>query len=122
MSRPWEHIYVRIMPMARGLFHGSFFHDPFSTISLIATFVQNLKGGVFSNEHIYQKPVEMPRGTHYGNNYWIFQSRKVGRNVTAFSNLEHDNLVTLEMNPEVEWYCEQPEKTTVFYDGTRAET
>ena len=60
------------------------------------------------------KPLEMPRGTHYGNNYWIFYSVKLGRRVTAFSNLEYENLITLEMNPEVEYYCEQPTKIILF--------
>ena len=62
----------------------------------------------------FMKPLEMPRGTHYGNNYWIFYSVKLGRRVTAFSNLEYENLITLEMNPEVEYYCEQPTKIILF--------
>ena len=65
----------------------------------------------------FMKPIDMPRGTHYGNNYWIFRSRKLGRRVSAFSNLEYENLITLEMNPEVEYYCEQPREIHLFEDG-----
>lgn len=65
----------------------------------------------------YTKPLDMPRGTHYGNNYWSFHSVKLGRRVTAFSNLEYENLITLEMNPEVEYYCEQPIKIHLFDKG-----
>lgn len=59
------------------------------------------------------KPHEMPRATHYGNNYYIMFSRKLQRNVTAYSTLEYENLLTLEMDPAVEYYCEQPLKITV---------
>lgn len=62
----------------------------------------------------YEKPIFMARGTHYGNNYWQFESRKLHRRVTAFSNLEYENLLILEMDANVEWYCEQPFETTVF--------
>ena len=65
----------------------------------------------------FMKPIDMPRGTHYGNNYWIFRSRKLGRRVFAFSNLEYENLITLEMNPEVDFYCEQPREIHLFEDG-----
>ena len=56
----------------------------------------------------FTTPIKMPRGTHYGSNYWMFESKKIHRCVTAYSNLEYENLLTLEMNPEVEYYCEQP--------------
>ncbi len=72
--------------------------------------------------YLFKTPIDMPRGTHYGNNYWIFQSRKVGRRVTAFSNLEYENLITLEMDPNVEFYCEQPCEQTVIIDGKRNQT
>lgn len=66
-----------------------------------------------SNMYKYMTPIPMTRSTHYGNNYWIFHSVKLNRNVTAYSNLEYYNLITLEMNHDVEWYCEQPLKATV---------
>ena len=61
----------------------------------------------------YSRPLDMPRGTHYGNNYWIMQSVKLGRRVTAFSNLEHYNHIRLEMDPSVIYYCEQPCRASV---------
>lgn len=60
------------------------------------------------NTYRYTTPIDMKRATHYGNNYWIFFSEKLGRTVKAFSNLEFYNLITLEMNSNVEYYCEQP--------------
>ena len=65
----------------------------------------------------FTTPIKMPRGTHYGSNYWMFESKKIHRCVTAYSNLEYENLLTLEMNPEVEYYCEQPYSATVFVGG-----
>lgn len=59
----------------------------------------------------------MPRSTHYGNNYYVIPSRKLGHNVTAFSYLEYCNIIRLEMDSKVEFYCEQPCKVDVFVDG-----
>ena len=70
----------------------------------------------------HTKPIPMPRGTHYGNSYFVFNSRKIGRRVTAFSNLEFDNLICLEMDPEVEYYCEQPETISLVVDGQEKES
>lgn len=56
----------------------------------------------------YSVPKAMPRGTHYGNNYWLVPSAKMNRYVTAFSNLEYFNIMMLEMDATVEGYCEQP--------------
>ncbi len=62
--------------------------------------------------YLYQTPIEMPRGSHYGSDYWIAYSYKLKRKVHFFSMLEYANFVTLEMNPEVEFFCEQPLKIT----------
>ena len=70
----------------------------------------------------YTTPISMPRGTHYGNNYHIMPSRKLGRNVCAYSNLEYENLLCLEMNPEVEFYCEQPAEVSVMIEGEAHKT
>ena len=70
----------------------------------------------------FTTPIKMPRGTHYGSNYWMFESKKIHRCVTAYSNLEYENLLTLEMNPEVEYYCEQPYSATVFVGGKEYKT
>lgn len=64
----------------------------------------------------------MPRSTHYGNNYYVIPSRKLGRNVTAFSYLEYCNIIRLEMDSKVEFYCEQPCTVDVFVDGMRYST
>lgn len=70
----------------------------------------------------FTTPLDMPRGTHYGNNYWIFRSRKLNRRVTAFSNLEYENLLTLEMNSDIVFYCEQPCEQSVYSDGKYEKT
>ena len=70
----------------------------------------------------YTKPIAMPRSTHYGNNYWIFQSRKLHRRVTAFSDLEYENLLCLEMDANVRYYCEQPCEVNVFIGGKEYST
>ena len=65
----------------------------------------------------YTTPIKMPRNMHYGSNYYEFLSKKLGRVVTAFSSLEYWNQICLEMNPQIEKYCEQPLETEVYYDG-----
>lgn len=65
------------------------------------------------NNYKYTKPLLMPRSTHYGNNYWIFYSNKIKRVVTAFSTLEYENLIILEMDYLVKYFCEQPTEVTV---------
>ncbi len=70
----------------------------------------------------YTTPIKMPRGTHYGNNYYEFLSRKLNRTVTAFSNLEYWNQICLEMDYNVDTYCEQPLETEVFFDGQTYKT
>lgn len=74
------------------------------------------------SEYRYTKPVEMPRSTYYGNNYYVIPSRKLNRNVIAFSFLEYANILTLEMNPLVEFYCEQPCTVDVYVDGMKFNT
>lgn len=44
------------------------------------------------------KPLEMPRGTAYGNNYNNTYSVKLQRNVILYSQLEYHNFLALEMN------------------------
>lgn len=65
----------------------------------------------------YEKAVSRMRKDYYGKNYWCFESRKLHRRVAVFSNLEYENILNLEMNPEVEWYCEYPLETVVFIGG-----
>ena len=55
----------------------------------------------------YKNPIEMVRGTHYGNNFFITYSRKLSRVVKLFSNLEYYNFLMVEMDPEIVEFCEQ---------------
>ena len=68
------------------------------------------------------EPILMPRGTHYGNNYWEVYSSKIKRKVCLFSNLEYENFLTLEMNPLIKHFCEQPLKVDVIIDGEESRT
>lgn len=65
----------------------------------------------------YEKPIEMPRGTHYGSNYFIVYSHKLKRNVTLYSNLEYYNFLTLEVDPNVEHFCEQPQEIVICLEN-----
>ena len=77
---------------------------------------------MITDKYRYTTPVKMQRSTHYGNNYYIIPSRKLGRNVTAFSYLEYCNILTLEMDATIEYYCEQPITTTICVDGITSTT
>lgn len=65
----------------------------------------------------FDSPISMPRGTHYGSNYWEVYSLKMSRKACFFSNLEYENFLTLEMNPDIELMCEQPLQIEVMIDG-----
>lgn len=58
--------------------------------------------------YLFQTPIEMPRGTHYGSDYWISYSYKLKRIIHLYSMLEYANFITLEMDSKVEYFCEQP--------------
>lgn len=62
-------------------------------------------------------PIEIPRGTHYGNEFYAVYSVKVGRIVNLFSKLEYFNFLTLETDPTVETFCEQPLEIQIVEDG-----
>ncbi len=59
----------------------------------------------------------MPRATHYGNNYFKVYSSKVNRVCTFYSNLEYFNFLTLEINPKVKAFLEQPHPMTIILNG-----
>lgn len=65
----------------------------------------------------FDTPLSMPRGTHYGSNYWEVYSVKMQRKACFFSNLEYENFLTLEMDPDVEFMCEQPLQIEIMVDG-----
>ena len=77
---------------------------------------------MIADKYRYTSPIKMQRSTHYGSNYYIIPSRKLRRNVTAFSYLEYCNILTLEMDSNVEFYCEQPINATVYVDGVKSST
>lgn len=54
----------------------------------------------------------MPRGSHYGSDYWIAYSYKLKRKVHFYSMLEYANFIILEMDSKVEYFCEQPLRIT----------
>jgi hypothetical protein len=62
-------------------------------------------------------PIQMPRGRKYGSDYFIVPSHKLGRNITLYSNLEFKNWLTIEMNPHIIAFCEQPYKAEMLYNG-----
>ena len=65
----------------------------------------------------FDKPIEMPRGSHYGCDYYILFSAKIGRVVRFFSKLEYMNFLSLELDPTVEKFCEQPLKIQITEDN-----
>jgi len=65
----------------------------------------------------FTKPIQMPRGSHYGSNYWEVYSKKMGRKACFYSNLEYHNFLTLEINPNVVQMCEQPMEIEIMIDG-----
>ena len=65
----------------------------------------------------FDKPIQMPRGSHYGSNYWEVYSKKMWRKACFYSNLEYHNFLTLEMDPKVIQMCEQPLEIEIMIDG-----
>jgi len=65
----------------------------------------------------FDKPIKMPRGSHYGSNYWEVYSKKMGRKAYFFSNLEYHNFLVMEMDPSVVQMCEQPLEIEIMVDG-----
>lgn len=67
--------------------------------------------------YLFIKPIEMPRGSHYGSDYWIAYSYKLKRRVCLYSYLEYSQFISLEMNPLVEYFCEQPFEINGIFNG-----
>ena len=59
----------------------------------------------------------MSRSTHYGNNYFAVYSKKIHRVCNFYSNLEYFNFLSLEINPMVERFCEQPLKIDIIQEN-----
>ena len=73
-----------------------------------------LRGGNDMSKFI---PIDIPRNKCYGNNYYETYSIRLKRNVRLYSELEYKNFLTVEMNPKVIEYCEQPLKIEIEIDG-----
>lgn len=58
------------------------------------------------------KPIEMPHSQSYGSNYFICHSLKLNRRACFYSNLEYANFLTVELNPQIIKYVEQPLQIT----------
>jgi len=70
------------------------------------------------NEYIKYQPIKIPRSKKYGNNYWIPRGNKVGkRTLDLYSDLEFEHWLTVETNPEVIAYCEQPLEISYLRNG-----
>lgn len=69
--------------------------------------------------YLYKTPIDMPRGAHYGSDYWIVYSYKIKRMVCLYSMLEYANFITLEMTPNIEYFCEQPLRISEAVDGAK---
>lgn len=67
-------------------------------------------------------PLPMKRSTRYGNNYWEAYSAKMNRTVRFFSDLEYDHWITVEGNPEIEKFCEQPKTIKAIVNGVLVES
>ena len=65
----------------------------------------------------FTTPIEMPRSTHYGNNYFAVYSNKLHRICHFYSNLEYFNFLSLEINPKVKKFCEQPLKIDLIQEN-----
>ena len=64
----------------------------------------------------------MPRGSHYGSDYWIAYSYKLKRQVEFHSMLEFYQFIRLEMDPTVEFFCEQPVRMEFEHEGKMQES
>lgn len=67
--------------------------------------------------YLFNKPSEMPRGSHYGSDYWVTYSYKLKRRACLYSYLEYSHFISLEMNPLVEYFCEQPCEINGTFNG-----
>lgn len=70
----------------------------------------------------FDKPIEIPRKDHFGNNYYEVYSKRLKRIVRVFSSLRYANFITLEMNPSVEKFCERPLELEIMVEGQMQKT
>lgn len=73
-----------------------------------------------ASDHVQSKysPIVLPRNKKYGNNCWDARGPKVGlRDIVLYSDLEFDHWLTVESDPNVLTYCEQPLEITFAING-----
>lgn len=58
----------------------------------------------------------------YGNNRWDTFSKKLGRDVHLYSDLEYEHWILIEFDPNVLTFCEQPLKIKYFLDNKLIES
>lgn len=73
-------------------------------------------------QNLKYTPIEMPVGRKYGSDYFVVKSYKIKRIIHLYSNLEFKNWLTLETDPEVQSFCEQPYKAEMLISGERKAT
>lgn len=73
-------------------------------------------------DYKFSEPIKMPRGSHYGADYWISPSYKLNRNVISYSLLEHAAFLEFEMNPAIKYFCEQPLQAELLVAGKMRKT
>ncbi|TYC85398.1 hypothetical protein FXB42_09515 [Acetobacterium wieringae] len=61
-----------------------------------------------------KNPVNIARSKHYGSNYYVSHSKKLNRRVDFHSNLEYGNYLSVELNPNITTYLEQPVKGEIL--------
>ena len=90
-------------------------------ISSFCLYSKTKKKGLYlmkRNETIKYHPLTISRSKKYGNNYWSPRGTKVGkRTVELHSDLEFDHWLTVETNPKVLTYCEQPLQISYVLNG-----
>jgi hypothetical protein len=60
-----------------------------------------------------KNPVKVARSKKYGSNFYVCFSLKLSREVNLYSNLEYANFLSVELNPIIVDYLEQPVKVQV---------
>lgn len=75
---------------------------------------QNMEGFV---KYRFSVPLEEPRSKSYMKSYHVCYSRKLGRNISALGKLQFDNLLCLEMDANIKWYCERPLSEKLHVNG-----
>ncbi len=68
-------------------------------------------------KYSFTVPLEEPRSKSYIESYHVSYSRKLNRKITTLGRLKFDNLMCLEMDHEVIWYCERPLSEPLYVNG-----